>query len=337
MSMPSAMGIQKYFPVEWWYFSGYVNVDNDTISIMIANIKYRNIATMNSYGIGINKKFHSGYTIAGAINNIFNNGLFVETPTLNNVNVSFVTNNTKFSFVLINGTMGENSEYSMNFENNKFKFGMTLTDNYGCIFEGNKGYIANESVEYGFPRLNISSGSFTSNESTSIIKFGNIWYDRQLLLNKIMRDGFNTMQLYNGVWFYIVTDNISLQMAFIYNKLNNDINWIIGEKVNNPPILKMGLDFTNISVITFTNNTNYDVCVFNDKDPQISPHWTSPKSLITYGMKWIVTYNEYKFVIVADYEAEIDALIGHAFEGSTKIYDTIGIQIGYGFMEQMLG
>lgn len=336
MSMPSAMGIQSYFPIEWWYFAGVLNVGNTMISIMIANIKYRNIATMNSYGIGIGDQFYNGITLAGGINNPFNSGLIVAVPTITSENISFNTPYTKFKFIMTNGSMGDNATYQLKFTNDKFNISMNLNDNYGCIFEGNKGYIANDSVEFGFPRLNVTNGTFITNQTVSNITSGNIWYDRQMLLNKINPNPLN-FQLYNGVWFYIITQNISLQMAFIYNQRPNDINWIIGNKSDNYPVLRMGLDFTDQNVITFTDYTNYDINIFNYTNPQSSPHWTSPKSSITYGMKWTISYDTRQFIVVANYNSEIDSFVGYAFEGSTTVYDEANNLIGYGFMEQMLG
>jgi hypothetical protein len=32
-------------------------------------------------------------------------------------------------------------------------------------------------------------------------------------------------------------------------------------------------------------------------------------------MKWTISYDTWQFIVVADYNAEIDSLIGYAFEG----------------------
>jgi predicted secreted hydrolase len=346
ISLPTGMGALWDFPIEWWYYSGYGFTQNNTnISIVLTIARIGSInstISMGGYGIGYNNNFYVNESIGSGFSSDKNNpnyfGLTIEDPTINKYYVRHDSiDKTNYKFSLINGGIGQlHSIHNVQIHSNDLELNLNMIDTYGCIFEGNSGYIMNNSLEFGFPKLNIINGSIKIHNQYNTIISGNLWLDRQVL--SYINPNFI---LYTGNWIYLNFDNNHLfLLVFFWSPKNTDwkdTQWIIGKQSNAPPTRTIGIDASK-QATQMMKNDDFDIDISNPKNPIDSPHWQSPKSGITYGSQWIVRLYDKKYIIETMYQnAELFTnILRPAFEGALviKSIDTKEV-IGNGFIEQM--
>lgn len=343
-SLPFGIGPLFDFPVEWWYYAGYAKTENNTdVSILIMVTRFGTsdeVYSIVEYGIGYNE-FYKGSSNLGTNfsfdkNYPVKNGITMSIPSLTNYYLLFEDNDTTVKCELTHGKIGvKNSLHTIYFKNNNILLNLTVNDQYGAIFEGHNGYIANNSIDFGFPKLSIIEGNIMMNNTENKIISGNMWLDRQAL-----SDTYNSNYvLYTGNWIYLDFENNN-KYLFRYLWLPKvkdwqDTQWIIGPNSNAPPIKSYGFDLSNDNVVDMKDN-EYSINILYYKSPNKSPHWKSPTSNITYGSAWIIQIYNNSYIIETVYNnAEILTYPQSAFEGALIIKSMNDTYLGNGFIEQM--
>ena len=263
--------------------------------------------------------------------------------------------------------------------------GIDLKDERGTRLEGASGCVEppNETdkgvftYEVAQPRLTITGGTLAIGDRKVKLVGGNLWHDRQAYTLSPYGGGFlpgggasteelvkqaSTATLYRGMWIALTLDNgVSMLVTPQWGEVTEKgQQWISGRAVNRPPAGGYGNLFLPPNVDRYNggallsggdadgNDWDFDVNIFDPKNPSDSPHWQSRvDNHNVYGTKWAITFSDRlahwnvpkEIFVVALVESCENSLAGSSrfWEGAARLYaDRACTQpIGYGFVEQM--
>ena len=243
-----------------------------------------------------------------------------------------------------------------------------LHDPFGAIIEFSSS--ANPTYEFALPCLNIMNESYIIlNDAKYKLVDGNLWLDRQMVIDAPVlefasqklksklfplrhQNAVSGEQLYVGNWLAIVMNNKTVYELLIFwpQKKNQ---WIVGDKLNPPipPFKKYGVKYPYnsewmnwigipaIQGVSVQDQDEFNLNIFNPRNPLLSPHWKSPVSGQTYCTKWQVELDNKQYVVTALVpEAEVTGGTEYFYEGVATITDSkdpSGQPVGYAMVEQM--
>lgn len=191
-----------------------------------------------------------------------------------------------------------------------FSADLVLESKQGLMLEGTNygdAYLAMQprgSWEFGFPSLKIKSGSFSYNGTEIKLVGGNIWNDLQTVQPPPGGELIPNRGIYLGTWSSITLDNGIIMQAWSLWEDQDEPGqqWISGTMVGRPPRYVAGTLFYPVDKITngsqggapVWGTEDFDLNILNPKNPQSSPHYTSPISNQTYALAWQLTINRAK-------------------------------------------
>lgn len=376
LALPSAMGPLWEFPIEWWYYAGWATDLSGSkkftilLETMRLNQNTKETLACILYGIGsfppgsMNPPFITNWS-AGV-------GKF-PSPTSTSWSTSLCAVapiQAEMTCKLTSGTLGLSGatyQLDMTDTTNNVSASLSLKDTFGMILEGASGAFrktgGGDSFEFAMPSLSILEGSTLSlNGETTRLGRGNLWLDRQTegrsssglgqrFLHAAQPGLGDSKPLYTGNWLGVtMNDQTQYVIVFFWKpKVKPEKQWIVGTELEPAiyPTKKIGLEYPALPTswdghapvqgVNVLESSDFDLNIWNPKDPRSSPHWTSPAG-ITYCSSWRLRIRDkvYKMTVLVP-GSEVKCVEQGFFEGAATITlpESDIQEVGHAFVEQM--
>jgi len=188
-----------------------------------------------------------------------------------------------------------------------YEVNLVLKDRRGLVLSGTSygdAHLAMSprgSWEFGFPLLDIVSGSLSYGERKVDLVGGTIWNDMQTVQAAPDQPLVPERGIYLGTWSSVTLDNgVAIQVWNLWEQQDEPgQQWISGTKVGRPPYAVSGTAFFPVDKTAPSSNggvplwstDDFNLNILNPRSPQKSPHVKSPDSDKTYCTAWQLDLN----------------------------------------------